>query len=91
MLRIEAPPRFTSHCPTIPLGYKYPVGHWETRMDGLMADQAEAKLDGKFRLVIPEEIRKKAKLNPSQRLILRYDVTGREVQLTIIPAKLVPE
>lgn len=56
-----------------------------------MAEQADAKLDGKFRLVIPEEIRKKARLHPSQRLILRYEVSGREVQLTIIPAKLVPE
>ena len=60
-------------------------------MDGFMAQQADAKLDGKFRLVIPEEIRKPARMTPGQRLILRYEIKGREVQLTMIPAKVVPE
>lgn len=54
-------------------------------------EDIDARLDSKFRLVIPEEIRKPAKLNPGQRLILRYEIKGKEVQLTIIPAKLVPE
>jgi len=53
-------------------------------------EEIDARLDGKFRLVIPEEIRKSARLNPGQRVILRYEIKGREVQLTIIPAKVVP-
>ncbi len=53
-------------------------------------EQVDARLDGKYRLVIPQEIRKPAKLSPGQRVILRYEIRGREVQLTIIPAKIVP-
>ncbi len=53
-------------------------------------EQVDARLDGKYRLVIPQEIRKPAKLSPGQRVILRYKIRGREVQLTIIPAKIVP-
>lgn len=52
--------------------------------------ETDAKLDGKFRIVIPEEIRKTAHLSKGDRLILRYEVKGRQVQLTIVPAKLVP-
>ncbi len=53
-------------------------------------EQIDARLDGKYRLVIPEEIRKPLRLSPGQRVILRYEIKGREVQLTIIPAKIVP-
>ncbi len=56
-----------------------------------MEAETDVRLDERFRFVIPEEIRKSAGLSPGSRLIIRYEVRGRKIQMTIIPARLVPE
>ncbi len=57
----------------------------------MMEATADAKLDERFRIVIPRDARNTAKLSTGDRVILQYRVEGRRIHLTIVPARLVPE